>query len=86
VAHLIGNDHAELAFDRHTAMDAATRSVTDMLRYALIFAVISLIAGFFGFSGLSAATAGIAKILFFIFVVIFLIFVVMALLGVQLFT
>ena len=35
-----------------------------MLRYALIFAVISVIAGFFGFSGLSAATAGIVRISF----------------------
>lgn len=32
-----------------------------MLKWALIFFVISLIAGFLGFSGVSAATAGIAK-------------------------
>jgi len=37
-----------------------------MLKWALIFFVISLIAGFFGFSGVSSATAGIAKILFFV--------------------
>ena len=46
-----------------------------MLRYAIIFAVISVIAGFFGFSGLSSATAGIAKIFFFIAIAIFLLFV-----------
>jgi uncharacterized membrane protein YtjA (UPF0391 family) len=49
-----------------------------MLKWALIFLVISLISGFLGFSGISAATAGIAKILFFIFLVVFLIFVVLA--------
>ena len=33
-----------------------------MLRWAIIFAVISLIAGLFGFTGISAGAAGIAKI------------------------
>ena len=37
-----------------------------MLKWALFFFVVSVIAGFFGFSGVAAATAGIAKILFFI--------------------
>ena len=41
-----------------------------MLKLAIIFFVISLIAGFFGFSGVSAATAGIAKIFFYIALVI----------------
>jgi uncharacterized membrane protein YtjA (UPF0391 family) len=49
-----------------------------MLKWALIFFVISIIAGFFGFSGVSSATAGIAKILFFIALAIFLIFLVLA--------
>jgi uncharacterized membrane protein YtjA (UPF0391 family) len=49
-----------------------------MLKWALIFFVISLIAGVFGFTGISAAAGGIARILFFIAVVIFLIFVVLA--------
>ncbi len=35
-----------------------------MLKWALIFFVVSLITGFLGFSGVSAATASIAKILF----------------------
>lgn len=50
-----------------------------MLKWALIFFVISLIAGFLEFSGVSAATAGIAKILFYIAVIIFLVFLVLAL-------
>ena len=52
-----------------------------MIKWAIIAAVISVIAGFFGFSGVSAATAGIAKVLFGIAVVLFLIFVVLAILA-----
>jgi uncharacterized membrane protein YtjA (UPF0391 family) len=43
-----------------------------MLRLALFFFVVSLVAALFGFSGISAATAGIAKLLFFLCIVIFL--------------
>ena len=35
-----------------------------MLKWAIIFAVIALIAGAFGFTGIAAGAAGIAKILF----------------------
>ncbi|HEY3917752.1 MAG TPA: DUF1328 domain-containing protein [Stellaceae bacterium] len=49
-----------------------------MLRWALIFLVISLVAALFGFTGVAVAAAGIAKVLFFIFVVITLVFVVLA--------
>ncbi len=48
-----------------------------MLRWALIFAVISLIAGLFGFTGLSEGAAGIAKILFGLFLALFLIFLLL---------
>jgi uncharacterized membrane protein YtjA (UPF0391 family) len=44
--------------------------VAIMLRWALVFLVISLIAALFGFTGIAAAAAGIAKVLFFIFIVI----------------
>ena len=37
-----------------------------MLTWALIFAVIALVAGVFGFGGVASAAAGIARILFFI--------------------
>ena len=43
-----------------------------MLRWALAFFVVALIAAIFGFTGIALAAAGIAKILFFIFVVLFL--------------
>jgi uncharacterized membrane protein YtjA (UPF0391 family) len=43
-----------------------------MLRWALIFLIIALIAAAFGFTDIAAASAGIAKILFGIFLVLFL--------------
>jgi uncharacterized membrane protein YtjA (UPF0391 family) len=44
-----------------------------MIKWASIFFVISLIAGFFGFTDVAAGARGIAKVLFFIAIVIFLI-------------
>ncbi len=43
-----------------------------MLRWAVIFLVVSIIAAIFGFGGISEGAADIARILFFIFVVLFL--------------
>jgi len=53
-----------------------------MLKYAIIFAIISLIAGALGFGGIAAGSAGIAKILFGLFLILAVIFVVLAALGV----
>ena len=44
-----------------------------MIKWAIIFFIISLVAGAFGFTGIAAGSAGIAKILFFIAITIFLI-------------
>jgi len=44
-----------------------------MLRYAIIFLVIALVAGILGFGGIAGASVGIAKILFFVFVALFVI-------------
>ncbi len=52
-----------------------------MLKWALIFFVISLIAGGLGFTNVSAAAGGIARILFFIFIAIFIIFLVLGLMA-----
>ncbi len=57
----------------------ARRSTGYMLKLALLFFVISLVAGFFGFSGVSAATAGIAKVLFFVALAVFAVLIVLAL-------
>jgi len=52
-----------------------------MLKWALIFFLISVAAGAFGFTNISAAAGGIARILFFIFVVIFVIFLVLGIMA-----
>jgi uncharacterized membrane protein YtjA (UPF0391 family) len=49
------------------------RKGTTMLRWALGFFIIAIVAAVFGFGGIAAASAGIAKILFFIFLVMFLV-------------
>jgi uncharacterized membrane protein YtjA (UPF0391 family) len=43
-----------------------------MLRWALGFFIVALVAALLGFSGIALAAAGIAKILFFIFLILFL--------------
>ena len=48
-----------------------------MLRWALIFFVVALMAAVLGFTGIALAAAGVAKILFYIFVILF----VLSLLG-----
>lgn len=53
-----------------------------MLKYAIVFAIISLIAGALGFGGIAAGSAGIAKILFGLFLILAVIFIVLAALGV----
>jgi uncharacterized membrane protein YtjA (UPF0391 family) len=45
----------------------------EMLRWALGFFVVALVAALLGFSGVAVAAAGIAKILFFIFLVLFIV-------------
>ena len=47
-----------------------------MIKWAIIFALISVVAGIFGFTGISADSAAIAKILFFIALAIFVILLV----------
>jgi len=44
-----------------------------MLRWAIGFFIVALIAAVLGFSGIALASAGIAKILFYIFLVLFLV-------------
>lgn len=54
-----------------------------MLKWAIIFFVISLIAGALGFTGISETAGRIAKVLFFIFLLLFLLAVAAIVLGVQ---
>jgi uncharacterized membrane protein YtjA (UPF0391 family) len=50
-----------------------------MLRWALIFFIIAIIAAVFGFGGIAAGATEIAKILFYIFLVVFIISLIMGL-------
>jgi len=52
-----------------------------VLKWALIFFVISVVAGLFGFTGISAGSAQIAKWLFFIAIAVFAIFLVLGLMA-----
>ncbi len=52
-----------------------------MLKWALIFFVVAIVAAIFGFGGIAAGAATIAKWLFFIAVAIFLVFLVMGLMA-----
>lgn len=42
-----------------------------MVRWALIFLLVALLAAVLGFTGIALAAAGIAKILFYVFVILF---------------
>ena len=51
-----------------------------MLRWALVFFIVAIIAALFGFGGVAAAATGIAKLLFFV-LVLFLVALLFGLLG-----
>jgi uncharacterized membrane protein YtjA (UPF0391 family) len=48
-----------------------------MLRWALVFFVVALVAAVLGFTGIALAAAGVGKVLFYVFVILF----VLSLLG-----
>lgn len=52
-----------------------------MLRWALLFFVVSIVAGIFGFTGIAADAAEVARILFFIFAFCFAAFLIIALVA-----
>ena len=52
-----------------------------MLRWALIFLVVAIIAAILGFGGIAGASADIAKILFYIFIAIFVISLLVSLVS-----
>ena len=49
-----------------------------MLKWALIFFVVSLVAGALGFTNIASGAAGLAKILFGLFLVIAVVIVIIA--------
>lgn len=52
-----------------------------MLRWALIFFIVAIVAAIFGFGGIASATAGIAQVLFFVFLAVFVISLLLGLAG-----
>jgi uncharacterized membrane protein YtjA (UPF0391 family) len=66
---------------RHIAARTTLVAEKHMLKWAIIFAIVSLISGWLGFGGVAGASAGIAKVLFALFVILFLI-AVLAVVGV----
>ncbi len=67
---------------RSTAPAAAHRLMelaVTLLKWALIFFLVSIVAGVLGFTGISAASADVARFLFYVFVVIFLVLLVLGL-------
>ena len=54
-----------------------------MLKWALIFFIVSLVAALFGFTGIATGAAAIAKFLFFIAIALFVVFLVLGLLAVK---
>src|ERR1700737_2238313 len=60
------------------ARKLAERAMT-ILKWALIFLLVSVVAGICGFAGISAASADVARFLFYVFVVIFLVLLILGL-------
>ncbi|HEX9158985.1 MAG TPA: DUF1328 domain-containing protein [Rhizomicrobium sp.] len=50
-----------------------------MLRLALLFFVLGIVAAILGFGGIAGASFAIAKVLFFIFLILCIVFVVLGL-------
>jgi uncharacterized membrane protein YtjA (UPF0391 family) len=50
-----------------------------MLKWALIFALISVIAGILGFTGIAAGASTIAQVMFFVFAALFVFFLLLGL-------
>ena len=48
-----------------------------MIKWALVFLVVGLIAGLLGFTGIAGASFAVAKLLFFVAIAIFLILLVL---------
>lgn len=52
-----------------------------MLRWALIFLVLSIVAGLLGFTSIAVAAASIAQIIFYVFLLLFVITLIAGILA-----
>jgi|GEM_PF-1800788 len=57
-----------------------------MLKLALFFLIVALLAGLFGFTEIAGASMMIAQVIFFIALAIFVLFLVLVALGINFFT
>jgi uncharacterized membrane protein YtjA (UPF0391 family) len=71
--------HVRAVEKREIRPALAGGTAVTLLKWALIFFVVSVIAGILGFTGISAASADIARFLFYVFAVIFLVLLVLGL-------
>lgn len=55
----------------------------DLLQWALIAFVATIVAGLFGFTGVAQGAASVGRVLFGLFLVIAAVFLVLALLGIS---
>ena len=62
-----------------SAPGGSRETAMTLLKWALMFFVVSIVAGVLGFTGVSAASADVARFLFYVFVVIFLILLILGL-------
>ena len=64
---------------RHRRAPEVREHAITILKWALIFFLVSIVAGLLGFTGISAASADIARFLFYVFAVIFLVLLILGL-------
>jgi uncharacterized membrane protein YtjA (UPF0391 family) len=64
---------------RHGRAPEVPEHAMTILKWALIFFLVSIVAGLLGFTGISAASADIARFLFYVFAVIFLVLLILGL-------
>lgn len=69
-----------------STVDSIATGEAIMLKLAIIFFIVSVVAGLFGFTGVASGTRTIAKVLFYVAITIFLVVLVFGvLLGVLVF-
>jgi uncharacterized membrane protein YtjA (UPF0391 family) len=73
IAGRSGKSATAIRTPQDQSISRSRKKEDEMLRWALGFFIIALVAALLGFSGLAVAAAGIAKILFFIFLVLFVV-------------
>ena len=59
------------------AIHSSFNGTTIMLRWALIFAIIAIVAGLLGFTGIAAGAAVVAKTIFYVFLGLVVVFILL---------